>query len=772
MLTKIRRTTEGMKARTLNPDTEGAYRNKVCRMQEIINQHPEAFADDYPFERSGDKIVMLDGTLYKWKLPVSCANGEALFTIISVNEGLAKRGRGHSLRTTVFDDEDGDINPGADVATVSAGTMGIYKSALKWFHRWEDSSIGKGKVAFDPALDEMLGILTTAYKRDIGNKRRRGIMKPKEGKDPFSREGYEEMARYMYKLKPNGNNHVWSEIIFANMYYRMQMNSIGRSDNVEDLLFSHFDWAEDAFKIIFITSKGDQGASRLSEWKHMYANSDMPHTCIFLALALYIWSRPHQNPGPQGRLFDGDAQKTRYYKDLLKLIDGIDHAVDLGAPREDLGTHSIRKFADSYAKNIPSGPGEDNVKIRAGHSTGKVNDTYHKADEMSDCFVGRVLSMRPMTDAKFATLPPHFDIAGNDKLGEVGWGTILPDYENYDTRFKRILPFLLASLLFHHKNGNLGQLLPKEHPIFVTTLFATNAPLRQFLEDHILLGVNECPETGMRANGIPPAVVMYINQHEMDRTIHDMGSRITSNTASINSLGETLRSELEQVRKEGPQKTAEYLAQRFIIEGQPITMNSLELVLQQRFDAQDDKAKQRFDAQDDKAQALLVHVQQIAAAGSRAGNSSSSAAASFQSSDRAAQLHTWGGRIHPVPEKYEVPSYPVVHHWNLWHFGDAAQGIGPHKFVSVQLDIVGRNNKTKFCRLKAVMLKLVTICDESFPFTDDRSKTITSTNSDAAFRHAWSTLLVDLYRATTPSPRAYSDLNVNTVYNRLRVKNS
>jgi hypothetical protein len=73
-------------------------------------------------------------------------------------------------------------------------------------------------------------------------------MKAKEGKDPFSREGYEEMARYMYKIKPNGNSNTWGEIIFANMYYRMQMNSIGRSDNVEDLLFSHFDWAEDAYK--------------------------------------------------------------------------------------------------------------------------------------------------------------------------------------------------------------------------------------------------------------------------------------------------------------------------------------------------------------------------------------------------------------------------------------------------------------------------------------------------------------------------------------------
>jgi len=50
--------------------------------------------------------------------------------------------------------------------------------------------------------------------------------------------------------------------------------------------------------------------------------------------------------------------------------------IDLGAPYGDLGTHSVRKFADTYASNIPGGPLKDSVKHRAGHSLGKVQDIY------------------------------------------------------------------------------------------------------------------------------------------------------------------------------------------------------------------------------------------------------------------------------------------------------------------------------------------------------------------------------------------------------------
>ena len=120
------------------------------------------------------------------------------------------------------------------MVTVTSGTMIGYKSAIVWLHKWVDSSIGKVAVPFDPELDALLGLFMSGYTRDIAGKRKIGVMKCKEGKDPLSREGYEALAKHMYLLEPDGNTNNWSEIIFVNLYYRLQMNSIGRSDNIED----------------------------------------------------------------------------------------------------------------------------------------------------------------------------------------------------------------------------------------------------------------------------------------------------------------------------------------------------------------------------------------------------------------------------------------------------------------------------------------------------------------------------------------------------------
>ena len=130
-------------------------------------------------------------------------------------------------------------------------------------------------------------------------------------------------------------------------------------------------------------------------------------------------------------------------------------------------------------------------------------------------------------------------------------------------------------------------------------------------------------------------------------------------------------------------------------------------------------------------------------------------------------LHSVGGHFSRLPATYVVPSYPVAVHWNLWHFGNQAEGIVAHKLVNIRHDISGANNKTRFCRISKVMQRLLSICEESFPFVDTSRKAITAENSESAYRHAMSTLVATLY-GTSLHARAYSDVNINTVYNRMR----
>jgi hypothetical protein len=63
--------------------------------------------------------------------------------------------------------------------------------------------------------------------------------------------------------------------------------------------------------------------------------------------------------------------------------------IDIGCDRNDVGTHSNRKFAESMVVNRVDGPDKDDVKVRAGQSIGRVTDCYVEAEVDGDALVGR-----------------------------------------------------------------------------------------------------------------------------------------------------------------------------------------------------------------------------------------------------------------------------------------------------------------------------------------------------------------------------------------------
>ncbi len=81
----------------------------------------------------------------------------------------------------------------------------------------------------------------------------------------------------------------------------------------------------------------------------------------------------------------------------------------LGIDPNDIGVHSIRKGAATYAcSGSTSGPSIAAVCNRAGWTMGKVKDTYIRYEAAQDQFVGRIVAGLNINSRSFAVSPPFF----------------------------------------------------------------------------------------------------------------------------------------------------------------------------------------------------------------------------------------------------------------------------------------------------------------------------------------------------------------------------
>lgn len=93
---------------------------------------------------------------------------------------------------------------------------------------------------------------------------------------------------------------------------------------------------------------------------------------------------------------------------LMDALAAIPEDVDLGCDRNDVGTHSNRKFAESTSVSKIDGPSRTQVCLRAGQGVGRTQDCYMFAEEDGDALVGRTVAQLKLNADQFDILPPHF----------------------------------------------------------------------------------------------------------------------------------------------------------------------------------------------------------------------------------------------------------------------------------------------------------------------------------------------------------------------------
>jgi hypothetical protein len=696
-------------------------------------------------------------------LPIAVGVAQLLFGMISVDTNLPKKRKANALAAAAVEEEEENINvlnPAKNKVTVSSQTYQNYKSALRWFHEYTCPAMGKVGMPWPTEVDLVLRGAISSYKRDVGDKKRRGVMKQKEGKTPYNLQGYITICKSLMGLSPQGNATTWNEGLFGSLFTKLSVNTIGRSDNIDDLLLKNIDWENDALTLLFSTTKADQAGETTSEKKRLYANPFTPCVCVVLDLAVYTWTKHRGSVASTLHLFDGDMQNKRYYHILVDTISKMPESLDLGCDRKDIGTHSNRKFAESTAVSKIDGPSRTQVCLRAGQGVGRTQDCYMFSEEDGDALVGRTVAQLKLDADEFDVLAPHFGTVTLEYLYAYGWSNILSGYDYYPSSFQRVVPYLLANLVYHWFKGNLSTLYASNHPLFAQPLF-TEPTLLNSLRDKVIFVHSYCADTRMNAQGVP-GIILISREVRQFRQLYD------KTCSAYNTRIDGLSAQLNDAFTQLPQTIIEQLLERFQVNGVvPVTLNEIRSIIREMLSTNNQALSQSL---------ITITEQQAAIMNTLNNNGNTSNGGGIHASGTTTtaptgMLYHWRGiddKMHTVPHGFVFPSYTCKTMWSLWFFGSPRDGICPYKNISSAYDLTTRKCKTNFCRAKQIMDKLIYIAINGTDGIEGGGiiacrGDLTTVNSAGVYDYAYPKLIMRLYRSPPPRPE---DININTLANR------
>ena len=171
---------------------------------------------------------------------------------------------------------------------------------------------------------------------------------------------------------------------------------------------NHISWRDDTLVIFFAKSKTNQdGVDSNIPWR-IHANPFEPSICPVHSLAVYLFTNPPLLCG-DCKLFPGKRQYNRYTDIISRLIaDNLDHLAQFGNVH-NLGAHSIRKGAATYAcSGTTVSPSIVAICLRAGWSIAGAKERYLKFENAGDQFVSRILCVLDCNSPNFAISPPIF----------------------------------------------------------------------------------------------------------------------------------------------------------------------------------------------------------------------------------------------------------------------------------------------------------------------------------------------------------------------------
>lgn len=121
------------------------------------------------------------------------------------------------------------------------------------------------------------------------------------------------------------------------------------------------------------------------------------------------------------------------------------------------------------------GPNMAAIYLRAGWTLGQVQDRYIFHGAGADQYCGRVACcLDTRKSEEFCALPPRF--RSSNLISDEEYSNIIPNYQSFPITFQRIIPYLIAHIVFHYEwiieKDSHGEYLNvnKHHPIHTSRI--------------------------------------------------------------------------------------------------------------------------------------------------------------------------------------------------------------------------------------------------------------------------------------------------------------
>jgi len=204
----------------------------------------------------------------------------------------------------------------------------------------------------------------------------------------------------------------------------------------------------------------------------------------------------------------------------------------IGGYARDYGSHSFRKGNVTALTSSPDGPPIASIFLRAQWQSklGKAQQQYIFTGVGGDQLSGRIAAGLSMMDETFAALPPHWNPSlpclSTSELRE-----IIAGYDNLDSNFQTVIPYLLASVIYH--SDWIKDHYPSQHSIFNTRFWTNNYHMKY--RHCILTGDFYNEVSKMKATGVSGLLKkMYTIEKKIDKFTENMNmpSPLLTNTSS------------------------------------------------------------------------------------------------------------------------------------------------------------------------------------------------------------------------------------------------